>query len=439
MNTKNQPTVALATLGCKVSQYETEALTEAFEREGFSVCGFDEVADVYVINTCTVTADADRKSRQIIRRAYKKNPHAIIMVTGCYAQSASKEVAAIDGVHYVSGNESKMQIPLRARAFLEECECVRAECFDIQNAAFEPMCITRAPRTRAYVKIEDGCECRCSYCAIPGARGRVRSKSPDDILREVEGLAKGGTQEVVLTGIETASYGVDRTDGIRLTDLLELLDREAFVPRLRLGSMTPEFFKPNVIERFARLKTLTPHIHLSVQSGSSDVLKLMRRRYLADRAMDAVKGLREAIPDIEFTADFIVGFPGESDVNFEETVRFVREAAFLDLHVFAYSRRKNTPAADFEGQIAEEVKRARSRALIALGEELRKARLMRAVQTNESVSVLFEERDGEYFVGHTPSFMPVAVKTARDLHGEIRCVGQLTSDGARLLGTLTDD
>ena len=439
MKVKNQSTVAFATLGCKVSQYETEALTEAFEREGFLVLGFDEAAEVYVVNTCTVTADADRKSRQIIRRAHKKNPQAIIMVTGCYAQSEAEEVAGIEGVHYVSGNEAKMQMPLRARALLEARECVQKEYFNIQNASFEPMCITRAPRTRAYVKIEDGCECRCSYCAIPAARGRVRSKSPEDVLREVEGLARIGTQEVVLTGIETASYGVDREDGVRLPDLLELLDREELVPRLRLGSMTPEFFKPSVIERFAKLKTLTPHIHLSVQSGSSDVLKLMRRRYLADHAMSAVKGLREAIPEIEFTADFIVGFPKESDANFEETMHFVREAEFLDLHVFAYSRRKNTPAADFEGQIAEEVKRNRSRALIALGQEMREARLARAVRTNESVSVLFEERDGAYFVGHTPSFIPVAVESSRDLHGEICRVSRLISDGARLLGTLTDD
>lgn len=439
MNTKTKPTVALATLGCKVSQYETEALTEAFEREGFSVLGFDAAADVYVINTCTVTADADRKSRQIIRRAHKKNPSAFIMVTGCYAQSAAKEAEELEGVLYVSGNQSKMQIPKRAKELLADRACVKTECFDIQSAPFEPMCITRAPRTRAYVKIEDGCECRCSYCAIPAARGRVRSKSPEDVLREVEGLARIGTQEVVLTGIETASYGADREDGVRLSELLEMLDREAFVPRLRLGSMTPEFFKPNVIERFAKLKTLTPHIHLSVQSGSSDVLKLMRRRYLADRAMQAVKGLREAIPEIEFTADFIVGFPGESEENFEETMRFVREAEFLDLHVFAYSRRKNTPAAAFEGQIEEEVKRRRSRALIALGAEMRQKRLLRAVRRGEDVSVLFEERDGDSFLGHTPSFMPVAVKTSLDLHGEICRVGNLTSDDKCLFGTLTDD
>ena len=299
------------------------------------------------------------------------------------------------------------------------------------------MCITRAPRTRAYVKIEDGCECRCSYCAIPAARGRVRSKSPYDVLREVEGLARGGTQEVVLTGIETASYGVDREDGVRLPDLLEMLDREAFVPRLRLGSMTPEFFKPHVIERFSKLKTLTPHMHLSMQSGSSDVLKLMRRRYLADSAMDSVKALREAIPTIEFTADFIVGFPGESEENFRESMDFVREAQFLDLHVFAYSKRKNTPAAEFDGQIDEETKRKRSRALIALGHEMRSVRLAHIAGNLPSVSVLFEERDGDFLIGHTPSFAPVAVKTAFDLRGEIRTVYDLQSDGTRLRGSLT--
>ena len=344
----------------------------------------------------------------------------------------------MEGVCYVSGNEAKMQIPLRARALLAHRPCVKTECFDIQNAPFEPMCITRAERTRAYVQIEDGCECRCAYCAIPAARGHVRSKSPEDVLHELRALARIGTQEVVLTGIETASYGKDRKDGVRLLELLEMLDREALIPRLRFGSMTPEFFTERAIERLAKLKTITPHFHLSMQSGSSDVLKAMRRRYLASHAMNAVKGLRAAIPEIEFTADFIVGFPGETDANFEETLAFVRESEFLDLHVFAYSPRKNTPAALFDHQVAEEIKRERSRALIALGHEMRGARLLRAVRKNECVSVLFEERDGEYFVGHTPSFMTVGVKSSRDLHGEIHRVGDLCSDGACLTGVLID-
>lgn len=430
--------VALATLGCKVSQYETEAIAEAFEAIGFSVVPFDTSADVYVINTCTVTADADRKSRQMIRRAYKRNPLALVMVTGCYAQSSPKELAEIPFVSYIAGNESKMQIPRRASELLERRSAMQMplqECFQITDAVFEPMQITRAPRTRAYVKIEDGCECRCSYCAIPRARGNVRSKKPADVLREVEALAKGGTREVVLTGIETASYGIDLHD-IRLTDLLEQLDREAFVPRLRLGSMTPEFFKPDIIERLSRLKTLTPHMHLSVQSGSSDVLRLMRRRYLAEQAISAVHSLRRAIPDIELTADFIVGFPGESDAHFEETLCFAEEAEFLNLHVFAYSKRQNTPAAALPNQVDEQVKKERSHRLIALGESLRTKRLAHILENTPTVSVLFEERNDGFFVGHTPAFVPVAVKSDAELHGEIADVRPIHHDGVHLFGEI---
>lgn len=429
-------TVALTTLGCKVAQYETEAIAEAFEAEGFVILPFDSVADVYVINTCTVTLESDRKSRQMIRRAAKRNPNSLIMVTGCYAQTSSEEVASLPNVSYVCGNESKLQLPKRAMHLMESARKSGPflERLDLGSTTFEAMSIKQAPRTRAYVKIEDGCECRCTYCAIPAARGKVRSKDPADVIEEVKFLAQNGTKEIVLTGIETASYGVDLQD-VRLVDLLETLDREAFVPRIRLGSMTPEFFKEDTILRLASLKTLTPHFHLSVQSGSSSILRSMRRRYLAVHVEEAVHSLRSCIPHLELTADFIVGFPGETDDDFEDTFRLVENAAFLDLHVFTYSKRKNTPASDFPNQVPESVKRERSRRLIALGETLRRKRLGKALEQYSELSVLFEERDGDFYIGHTASFIPVAVRSKDELHGKILSVRPEASDGTRILGT----
>ncbi len=419
-----------------MAQYETEALAEAFSRVGFTVCPFEGACDVYVINTCTVTAESDRKSRQMIRRAHKYNPHAVIMVTGCYAQSAKEKLLAIDGVAYVSGNEAKMQMPKRAIALLDgTCPKGISECYGVQDAIFEPMQIDHAPRTRAYIKIEDGCDAHCTYCAIAAARGCVRSKAPEDVLDEVATLASSGTREVVLTGIETSAYGRDLRE-CTLVDLLERLDERRLVSRIRLGSMSPEFFREKTVARLARLSSLTPHFHLSLQSGSTAVLNRMKRRYTREMTLSHIGNLRKAIPNLELTADFIVGFPGETEEDFQNTVSFVQEAQFLDLHVFAYSPRQNTPAAAFEGQIAEDVKHNRSKILISVGQELRQARFERAAQGNE-VEVLFEQRDADgLYLGHTASFIPVAVRTDEDLHGQIKRVDQLRVEKKRLTGRL---
>ena len=259
-------TVALYTLGCKVSQYETEAIAERFEACGFRVVPFTDTADVYVINTCTVTAESDRKSRQMIRRAIKGAPNAIVMVTGCYAQVSSADLMKITGVAYVGGTQEKMKIPEIALSLLEKREnhiSFSPVCATnpLDGAVFERMTVKHAPRTRAYVKIEDGCECRCAYCAIPGARGNVRSKAPEDILAEVEALALGGTKEIVLTGIEIASYGKD-FDGFLLIDLLELIDRKIQGVRFRLGSITPEIMKEDFVNRLSKIKSIVPHFHI---------------------------------------------------------------------------------------------------------------------------------------------------------------------------------
>lgn len=414
------PTVGLYTLGCKVSQYETEAIGEAFERRGYTVRPFEERNDIYVINTCTVTAESDRKSRQIIRRAVRTNPGAVVLVTGCYSQRAPQEVAALPGVSAVIGTQDKLSLVDRAEALRAGGDCPRWEVADVGQADFEPMCITRAPRTRAYVKIEDGCECRCTYCAISGARGRVRSKAPGDVIAEVEALARAGTREVVLTGIETGSYGVDFDAPYRLADLLVELDARASCERIRLGSLAPELIGAEFVSRVRSLTHLAPHFHLSMQSGSDAVLQRMRRRYSRARALENVARLREAIPGVTFTTDLMVGFPGESEEDFQATLSLVDEVRFLSCHVFAYSRRAGTPAADYPDQIPEGVKRERSERLIRHAQRVRDALLQEVVERGAPLSALFETEQDGVWSAHAPSFIELAVPSTEPLHGQVR-------------------
>ncbi len=413
-------TVRIFTLGCKVNQYESEAVAEAFERAGFPLSAPDAPADIYVINSCTVTKESDRKARQLIRRAAKENPDALILVTGCYAQSKPNEIAKIPHVHYICGSDNKLSLINAARLLLAAEKLPEKPIIavnDIENAVFEPMCITRFSRTRAYVKIEDGCENRCTYCAIPAARGRVRSKSLEAIVDEVKALVEGGCLEVVLTGIETASWGRDLGKQ-RLPDLLEAVDKIAGSARIRLGSLDPSLFRPETVKRLASLNHLAPHFHLSVQSGSSAVLAAMKRKYNREQALAGIRLLREAMPEVELTADFIVGFPGESEADFTDTLALAKEAEFLQMHVFAYSPREGTPAAAMTGQIDEATKKARSAALIACGEELRLARMRRALQS-PARHVLFETYEDGLAIGHTEEFFTVAMPNEAPLHGKL--------------------
>ena len=437
--------VATQTLGCKVSQYESTCIAEAFGKCGYEIGIFDEVCDVYVINTCTVTAESDRKSRQMIRRAVKRNPSAIVAVCGCYSQTSPDEVAAIEGVSIVIGTKDKLCLPslvdevARRRGAGDYTPLVRVESLD--GAEFESMCITRAPRTRAYVKIEDGCECRCTYCAIPGARGPVRSKAPEEVIAEVEGLYRSGTREVVLTGIETASYGADFDSGYRLGDLLCELNARGSAERIRLGSLTPELMTESFVSKIRELDILVPHFHLSMQSGSDGVLRRMKRRYNTRMAKEALARLRRAIPGVEFTTDLMVGFPGESEEEFQQTLEFVREARFLDIHVFAYSRRPGTPAEGYDGQISEQTKHERSQALIALKNEIRDEILDGYVKRGEPLSVVMERAgaDGAYS-SHADSFVEVRVrvpKGMRDLHGEILDVIPVAHENGVIWAELT--
>ena len=423
-------TVALYTLGCKVSQYESEAIGEEFERRGFRIADFREKCDVYVINTCTVTAESDRKSRQVIRRALKTNPSAVVIVLGCYSQRSPDEVARIPGVSGVFGSADKLScVDFAERMLIGGTTVPTVSVGDIDEAPFEPMHITRAPRTRAYVKIEDGCECRCSYCAIPSARGRVRSKPPADVISEVEGLYRSGTREIVLTGIETASYGSDFGNGYSLADLIAELDRRHSCDRLRLGSLAPELIDERFVERVRGTSILAPHFHLSVQSGSNAVLRGMRRRYTRERALENIERLKAAFPNANFTTDMMVGFPGETEEDFLMTMDFASRVRFLDIHVFAYSKRKNTPAALYSDQVPEEIKRERSERLIKHKNGIRAELLSKAVSDREPLRAILENREGRVYTAHTDSFIELRVEGDGGLSGEIVKVLPLSTDG----------
>ena len=412
--------VGFYSLGCKVSQYETEAVAEAFEAAGFELHSFDEACDVYVVNTCTVTAESDRKSRQIIRRARKNNPEGIVMVMGCYSQRSPEDAARIDGVRAVIGNENKLSLVKIATELLNNERDTYLSVTDVSVADFEPMSIRRAERTRAYVKIEDGCECRCTYCAIADARGRVRSKPKDEVIREVEGLSASGVREIVLTGIETGSYGRDFEDGYGLAELLCELDARGSAERIRLGSLAPELIGKSFIEKVRDLKILAPHFHLSVQSGSDRVLRAMKRRYNRTQALDNIKMIRESIAGAAFTTDLMVGFPGETEEDFLDTVAFAREARFIDAHVFAYSRRAGTPAADYQGQVDEATKRRRSETLIKVCHEVRDEVLAELTLRGETLSVILETYDGEAYAAHADNFAEVRVESdCQNLSGEM--------------------
>ncbi len=437
MNIKK--TVGIYTLGCKVNQYESRAIAEELERRGFEICAPTEKCGAYVINTCTVTAESDRKARQFIRRAINQSPDAVIVVTGCMAQTAPKAIASIEGVDAVVGNTDKMSC-----AELLELIVANGKTNEpiisappIDNAPFEKMNITAFERTRAYVKIEDGCESRCTYCIIPSARGKIRSKAPQDVITEVEALTRGGCREVVLTGIETASYGKDLRD-VDLASLLCKIDKINGIGRVRLGSLDPSMIKPDTTDSLASLRHLTPHFHLSLQSGSDRVLAAMKRKYNSEMAMRAIELLRERIPNVKFTTDIIVGFPGETEEDFADTVRFVEKAGFLRTHIFPYSKRAGTPAATMKEQISKEEKSRRLHILAEIEARSRMEILQKEVNEKPIKEVLFETwRDGTA-TGHTPDFIEVSVPSPTPLHAETRTVKVLNTDGERLFGELTD-
>ena len=424
--------VGILTLGCKVNQYESEAIAEALTDQGFSVRSHTELCDAYIVNTCTVTAESDRKARQMIRRMIGKNAGAFILVTGCYSQVSPEEVAAIEGVDYVCGSSNKMTVVDKLLALIKQGnknETAEVCVPDLDLSGFEQMSIRRFDRTRAYVKIEDGCESKCAYCTIPASRGPIRSKPFLEVIDEVKTLTDNGVREVVLTGIETGSYGKDLPEKESFASLLAAIDKIEGIGRVRTGSLDPTVIKPQFVETIRDLKSLCPHFHLSLQSGSSKILALMKRKYNADQALACIERLREAIPNVKLTTDVIVGFPEETEEDFLETCDFVRRAGFLMIHVFPYSKRKGTVAATMKGQIPESVKHERVAELTRISREIRAEILDRKIAEGAVDQVLFETcRDG-YAYGHTSDFVEVKVKTSKKMHGLVRSVRLTSHDG----------
>ena len=419
----HRPTAALYTLGCKVNQYESEAFAEALETVGFSIVPPTDKADVYIVNTCTVTSESDRKSRQIIRRLIKQNPDAYVIATGCSAETDAHRIAAIHGVDAVIGNSRKMDVVREARRLWESGVKNAAALVDVPpltGSSFEPMTITRFDRTRAYIKIQDGCESKCAYCAIPAARGPVRSKPACDVISEVDAICTGGCREVVLTGIETGAWGRDLKDG-DLGSLLRELDALPSVGRIRLGSLDPTVMTPAFVDSIAPLASTAPHFHLSMQSGSAATLARMRRKYNPRQAEAAMARVRAAIPDVQFTTDIIVGFPGETEGEFAETAAFCRRAEFLHIHVFPYSRRKGTPADEMPDQIPDAVKHERVRIISEISSESAAAILDRTLDTyrqdGKPLVALLETHHKAHMSGHTPNFIEVRVESACNMSG----------------------
>lgn len=413
--------VALYTLGCRVNSYESEAMAEKFIKEGYEVVSFDEFSDVYVINTCTVTNMGDKKSRQMIGRARRHNPEAIIAVVGCYSQIASDEIAQIEGVDVVLGSRNKGDIVYWVNRAREESKQVVEVKDVLKNNKFEQLAINEyQDKTRAFLKIQDGCNRFCSYCLIPFARGGVCSKEPEEILKEVKELSKNGFKEIILSGVHTASYGVDLEGNWDLVKILEEINKIEGIERIRIGSIDPTFFTEGVIERICNLEKMCPHFHLSLQSGCDATIRRMNRKYTAQEYKDVVENLRKYMKDVSITTDIIVGFPGESNVEFEATYEFLKGIKLSKMHIFKYSKRTGTKAAEMPFQVDGLIKEERSKKLIELNNALEVEFMEKFI--GREMRVLYEEaisgKENTY-VGYTENYIKVITESDENLEGKI--------------------
>ena len=406
---------ALHNLGCKVNAYETEAMQELLEDSGYEIVPFHEKADIYIINTCTVTNMADRKSRQMLHRARKMNPDAIVAACGCYVQEKPEEVA--DSVDIVIGNNRKKEIVHILEEYEKGREGIRKDLVDIGHTReYEDLHLSRtAEHTRAYIKVQDGCNQFCSYCIIPYARGRVRSRSMESVREEVETLARNGYQEVVLTGIHLSSYGIDT--GTDLLSLIRTVHEVAGIKRIRLGSLEPRIITEEFAEAIAGLPKMCPHFHLSLQSGCTETLKRMNRRYTAEEYYEKCELLRKYFRNPALTTDVIVGFPGETEEEFKASRDFIDKVDFYETHVFKYSRREGTKAAAMPDQVPEEEKTRRSNILLDLSRKKQAAYEQRLLGTTQEVLIEEEiRRNGEiYQVGHTREYVKIGIRTEEKL------------------------
>ncbi len=411
---------AYCTLGCKVNQYDTQAIQEMLEKEGYETVDFTDVADVYVINTCTVTHIGDKKSRQMISRAHTLAPDAYIVVVGCYSQRAPEEVKQLPGVSLVIGTKDRTNIVEMIKSLHKGDNAVNAVSDIRSETEFEELCAVREGKTRAQLKIQDGCDRFCTYCAIPYARGPIRSRKLDNIKKELEKLAQGGYKEVVLTGIHLMSYGKDLGGDINLIDAIKQADDINGIKRIRLGSLEPQLMTEESIKYLAENKKICRQFHLSLQSGSATVLKRMNRRYTPEKYEKCVEALRKYMPDCAITTDIIVGFPGETEEEFNETLEFVKRIRLSKIHVFPYSRRSGTVAYNMPNQIEKSIKEKRVSILSALGKELESEFEQSFIGTEQSV--LFEETIDGLTQGYTGNYIKVKVDGNQALHNEIKYV-----------------
>lgn len=421
--------VAFLSLGCKVNSYETEAMRGMFEARGYSIVDFKEVADIYVINTCTVTNIADRKSRQMLHQARKRNPNGIIAAVGCYVQASDKKLTEDNTVDIIVGNNKKSDIVTLVERYMKNQDKEEL-VIDINKVKeYEDLNVSSTlEKTRAFIKIQDGCNRFCSYCIIPYVRGRVRSRTDEDIINEITDLTVKGYKEFVLTGIHISSYGTDMmSEGVKekdinpLASLIVKVSNIKGVERIRLGSLEPRIITEPFVKAIAQVKQFCPHFHLSLQSGSDSVLKRMNRKYNAHEYYEKVLLLREYFEEPAFTTDIIVGFPGETEEEFHETLDFVKRIAFSQIHVFKYSKREGTVAAKMDNQIPEDVKSTRSHKLIQVSEAMSKE--YKALFVGRIEKILVEEVieiDGNsYNIGHNERYIKLAVESSEDLSNEI--------------------
>lgn len=429
-------TVALITLGCKVNIAETEGMKLLFQKAGYRIVPEDQFADVYVVNTCTVTSMGDKKSRQMLRRVHSLNPSAIVAAVGCFAQVSPEEAAKVEGVSLVLGNNMKHRIVelvenirnkersqyVFERKLLSEYEELPVETYD--------------GHTRAFLKVQDGCDQFCSYCIIPYARGPIRSRDIKEVIKEAKSFALNGFKEVVLTGIHLTSY-YDERNSKGLAELIKEIHEVEGIKRIRLGSLEPMFLTSDFIGEIKKLPKLCPHFHLSLQSGCTETLKRMNRKYTPEEYRNIVSLIREKIPDVTFTTDVMVGFPGETEEDFEKSYAFCREIGFLWMHVFKYSPRKGTPAYKFQDQIDSKTKEARSKRMIELAKQMRHKAFESFI--GRKTDVLLEkpvEGSSGDMEGLTPNYIPVKVKIRSQKTGEIINIRLVSCEGEYMRGDL---
>jgi threonylcarbamoyladenosine tRNA methylthiotransferase MtaB len=435
-------TAAFYTLGCKVNQYETEAMAEAFEKAGYRRVGFEEAADVYVINTCTVTGLSSRKSRQAIRKAKQLNRNAIVAAVGCYPQTAREEVESMPEVDIVAGTGDRLKLPEYVAEFMEGKAINGKGKLSVVggimgNRVFEDLKImSYKDRTRAFLKVQDGCNRFCSYCIIPYARGPVRSKPAGEVADEAEKVAAAGFKEIVLTGIHLASYGTD-LGHMSLKELIALIHEVDGIERIRIGSIEPSLVTDEFVAAAAGMKKLCPHYHVSLQSGCDETLIRMNRRYTTEEYKKAINRLRDRIPGVAVSTDVMVGFPGETEEEFEKTYKFLAEIKFSKIHVFKFSPRKGTPAATFKGQVDDRIKEARSKRVIELSEHC--TREFNRMHLGREMPVLYEHEareGGNVFEGLTPNYIRVLTRGNNSLVGNIRETWIIREENGCVIGEI---